>query len=101
MDILEKIDDWGVPRDDGRFGKKVRPFKFRISYRLWLRGDAVLHAGEFCYFDLVAARRCYRDILLGLYRGREVVGFEICLNRVADVSWVSGILREGGDSIKK
>ena len=66
-------------------------YKFRITYCTVLKGTEVAKEVVFCYFDLRAARKNYKAILLGLYRRKDLEGFRICLNRYRDEGWENGI----------
>lgn len=91
---LEGISDRGVPMGVVAWRGRPRTFKFRVTYRATVRGAEAPHEAGFCYCDLATARRCYRDMLLGLYRNREVLGFVICLNRVGAGTWEEAIYLE-------
>ncbi len=98
-ETLEKISDMGIPKRFERSEYK-RKFKFRVSYKVSMRGTAIEHVTGFSYYDLVSARRCYRDILLALYKGREIESFAICLNHFGSKTWEKPIhmesVSEGG-----
>ncbi len=85
-ETLEKIADLGTPKGFDRSEYK-RKFKFSVSYKVTMRGTDKEHVSGFSYYDLVSARRCYRDILLALYKGREVESFVICLNHYGSKTW--------------
>ncbi len=91
---LEYISDRGVPPGIIAWGRKPRPFKFRVTYRATVTGADKPHEAGFCYYDLVSARRCYRNMLLGLYRNRDVMAFAICLNRVGVGKWEDALYFE-------
>jgi hypothetical protein len=95
MEILERIAELATPQGDGRWERHPRPLKFRVTFRLLLPGKDAPHEESFSYQDLATAKRAYRDMLLGLYRARDIVAFAICLNRVGDGVWERAILREG------
>lgn len=98
-ETLEKIADMGIPKGFGSSEYK-RKFKFRVSYKVTVRGTEKTHVTGFSYYDLASARRCYRDILLALYRSREVGSFAICLNHYCSKPWEGPIhmeaVSEGG-----
>ena len=91
---LEGISERGVPLGVFAWRGRPRAFKFRVTYRAMVRGAEAPHEAGFCYCDLASARRCYRDMLLGLYRNRDVVGFAICLNRYAVGTWEDALYFE-------
>ena len=85
-ETLEKIADMGMPKGQDRYDFK-RKFKFRVSYKVTMRGMEKSHATGFSYYDLLSARRCYRDILLAFYKSKEVESFSICLNHYGSKAW--------------
>ena len=91
---LEYISDRGVPLAEVNWRGRPRTFKFRVTYQATVAGADKPHEAGFCYYDLVSARRCYRDMLLGLYRNRGVVGFAICLNRYGVGKWEDALYFE-------
>ncbi len=90
---LERISDLGLPTGQGEFDDK-RKFKFRVTFRAMVRGDGDPRETSFSYYDLVSARRCYRDILLAFYKGREIESFAICLNHHGSGKWKNPIHTE-------
>ena len=95
VEKLEYISERGVPLGVVVWRGRPRAFKFRVTYRATVRGAVAPHEAGFCYYDLASARRCYRDMLLGLYRNRDLVAFAICLNRVGVQKWMDAIYFEG------
>jgi hypothetical protein len=91
---LEKILDLGIPKGYDRFEFR-RKFKFRVTFRATVLGAAELRETSFAYYDLATARRCYRDILLALYKGRGIGSFAICLNHFGSGRWERPIYWEG------
>jgi hypothetical protein len=95
-DTMEKIEDLGVPKGHDRPEFK-RKFKYRVTFKANVRGTAKPSESSFAYHDLVSARKCYRDILLAFYKGKEIEGFAICLNRFDEPKWLNAIHRETMD----
>jgi hypothetical protein len=85
-ETLERILDLGIPKGHDGFECKHK-FKFRVTFRATVRGDGEPTETSFAYYDLVSARKCYRNILLAFYKGREISAFAICLNHFGSRKW--------------
>ena len=96
IETLEKISDLGLPKGQREFDYK-RKFKFRVSFKATVRGAAKARESSFSYYDLVSARKCYRDILLAFYKGREIESFAVCLNHYGSKKWERPIHAEATD----
>ncbi len=85
-ETLEKIADMGIPKgfDSSEYKRK---FKFRVTFKAKARDSAKAQESSFSYYDLATARRCYRDILLAFYKGKEIESFAICLNHYGSKKW--------------
>ena len=75
--------------------KKV--FKFRVSYGVIERDTAGERCIEFLYNGYEEARRNYKSILLGFYKGRGHKSYRICMNRAKDASWTNPIFEDKGE----
>ncbi len=95
-ETLEKISDLGLPKGHREFDYK-RKFKFRVTFKATVRGAAKARESSFSYYDLVSARKCYRDILLAFYKGREIESFAVCLNHHGSKKWEKPIHEESGE----
>jgi hypothetical protein len=91
---LERILDLGIPKGDDGF-ESGRKFKFRVTFKATVRGEDAPTETSFAYNDLISARKCYRNILLALYKGREIAAFAICLNHFGSCRWEKPIHWEG------
>ena len=95
-ETLEKIFDLGVPREYSQSEFK-RKFKFTVTFKATMRGLATPKETSFSYYDFVAARKCYRNILLAFYRGKDVGSFIICLSHYGAMTWQKPIFLEAVD----
>ena len=86
----------GLPKGQIKFDPK-RKFKFRVTFKATMRGAAKAKESSFSYYDLVSARKCYRDILLAFYKGREIESFAVCLNHHGSKKWEKPIHEESGE----
>ena len=73
---------------------KGRPYKFRVRWRLLLLGKPRATESGFNFVRLEDARKHYKDMLLSLYRRKDVASFTIILNRKRDAKWESPIHSE-------
>ena len=94
MEKLEKIIDYGLPSGEPHRQHKERPLKFRVAMKALVEGESELQATSFAYHDLATARKCYRNILLALYKSREIKSYAICLNHYASQEWELAIFEE-------
>jgi hypothetical protein len=102
-ETLEKISDLGTPKGLPKSDQKHK-FKFRVTFQATVRGAAKAMAvsadrceSSFSYYDLVSARKCYRDILLSFYKGKEIESFAVCLNHYGSKKWEKPIYAESAD----
>jgi hypothetical protein len=95
-ETLEKILNLGIPKGFERYEYK-RKFKFTVTFKVAIRGAAKPKETNFSYYDLGSARKCYRDILLALYRGKDVRSFTICLNHYGAMTWQKPIFLDAVD----
>jgi hypothetical protein len=95
-ETLEKILDLGLPKgyDQPEYRRK---FKFMVTFKVAIKGVGKPKETNFSYYDLGSARKCYRDILLALYRGKDVGSFTICLNHYGAMTWQKPIFLEAVD----
>ena len=93
---LEKISDLGLPKGQREFDYK-RKFKFRVTFKATVVGAAKARESSFSYYDLVSARKCYRDILLAFYKGKDIESFAVCLNHHSSKKWERPIHAEATD----
>lgn len=94
IEAFDRITLLGLPKDDAVHSANEWPFKFRVTLEATVKGFDGELKSEFGYHGSALARRCYRNMLLGLYRSREIARFRICLNRMGDAKWENAILAE-------
>ena len=92
-ETLEKIFDLAVPREQNQSVYR-RKFKFTVTFKAKMRGLTKPKETSFSYYDLVAARKCYRNILLAFYRRKDVISFTICLSHYGAMTWQKPIFLE-------
>jgi hypothetical protein len=98
-ETLEKISDLGIPKGFDEFEYK-RKFKYRVSFKAVVGDSGKPQECSFSYYDLASARRCYRKVLLALYRGKGIASFAICLNPFDLKKWEGAIHRESVDNVQ-
>jgi hypothetical protein len=96
MKALDRLIKIALSKGDSHWPPYLHPLKYCVTFRLTLRGDDEPIEESFSYYDLVTAKRVYRDILLRLYQGQGIVAYAICLNRYGDGvwAWEKAIFRE-------
>ena len=95
-ETLEKIFDLAVPREQNQ-SEYRRKFKFTVTFKATMRGLTKPKETSFSYYDFVAARKSYRNILLAFYRGKDVRSFTICLSHYGAMTWQKPTFLEAVD----